>query len=87
MKDFGNEIEFKDGGIIKTRAKEVLNNALNLLKEISNIGIFTTIERGIFAGIKRPLEGGKGLKGVKEKHVLYTNPILEQMIKELKEVK
>jgi len=87
MKDFGDEIEFKDGGIIKTRASKVLNDALNLLEEIANIGIFTTIERGIFAGIKRPLSGGKGLKGVKEKHLLYTNPILEQMEQELKEVK
>ena len=87
MKDFGDEIEFKDGGIIKTRASKVLNDALNLLKEIENIGIFTTIERGIFAGIKRPLDGGKGLHGVKEKHPLYTNPILEQMVRELREVK
>ena len=87
MKDFGDEIEFKDGGIIKTRASKVLNDALNLLEEIANIGIFNTIERGIFAGIKRPVSGGKGLQGVKEKHELYTNPILNQMEKELKEVK
>ncbi len=87
MKDFGDEIEFKDGGIIKTRASKVLNDALNLLKEIENIGIFTTIERGIFAGIKRPLDGGKGLHGVKEKHPMYTNPVLDQMVRELREVK
>jgi len=87
MKDFGNEIEFKDGGIIKTRAAKVLDDALILLKEIADIGIFTTIEKGIFAGIKRPLNGGKGLSGVKEKHKLYINPILNQMEKELKEEK
>ena len=87
MKDFGNEIEFKDGGIIKTRAAKVLNDALKLLKEIADIGIFTTIEKGMFAGIKRPINGGKGLSGVKEKNKLYTNPILNQMEKELKEEK
>ena len=87
MKSFGDEIEFKDDGIIKTRASKVLNDALNLLSEIANIGIFNTIERGIFAGIKRPVNGGKGLKGVKEKHELYINPILDQMEKELKEEK
>jgi len=87
MKDFGDEIEFKNGGIIKTRATKVLNDALDLLQEIANIGIFNTIEKGIFAGIKRPLNGGKGLDGVKEKHQHYYNPVLSQMEKELKEEK
>lgn len=85
MKDFGNEIEFKDGGIIKTRARHVLNDSLNLLKEISNIGIFTTIERGLFAGIKRPYTGGKGLKGVSLKSETYINPVLDIMLKDLKD--
>lgn len=85
MKDFGNEIEFKDGGIIKTRAEKVLDDATNLLSEISNIGIFETIERGMFAEIKRPMDSGKGLKGVALKTKHYTNPILDQMVKELKE--
>lgn len=87
MKDFGNEIEFKDGGIVKTRASHVLNDSINLLKEISNIGIFTTLERGLFAGIKRPYDGGKGLKGVSLKENSYLNPVLDMMIKELKEEK
>ena len=85
MKDFGNEIEFKDGGIVKTRASHVLNDSINLLKEISNIGIFNTLERGLFAGIKRPYEGGKGLKGVSLKQENYINPVLDIMIKEIKE--
>ena len=84
MKDFGEEIEFKDGGIVKTRANHVLDDSINLLKEIANIGIFTTIERGLFAGIKRPYDGGKGLKGVSLKEDNYINPILDIMIKELK---
>ena len=84
MKDFGNEIEFKEGGIIKTRATHVLNDSINLLKEIANIGIFDTIERGLFAGIKRPYDGGKGLKGVSLKSENYINPVLDIMVKELK---
>ncbi len=87
MKNFGDEIEFKEDGIVKLRAKKVLNDSLNLLKEIADIGIFNTIERGIFAGIKRPINGGKGLKGVKEKSGIYINPVLDQMEKELKEEK
>ena len=87
MKDFGEEIEFKDGGIVKTRASHVLNDSINLLKEISNIGIFNTLERGLFAGIKRPYDGGKGLKGVSLKKDVYLNPVIDMMVKELKEGK
>lgn len=83
MKDFGDEIEFKKDGIIVRRANQVLDNAISLLGEIANIGMFETLERGIFAGIKRPYTGGKGLAGVADKKSNYTNPILKRMIKEL----
>ena len=54
MKDLGSEIEFKKGGIIESRANEVLQKAADLLEEIEKIGVFATLERGIFADIKRP---------------------------------
>ncbi len=85
MKNFGDEIEFKKGGIIQSRAQKVLDDSRDLLKEIANIGIFDTLERGIFAGIKRPIDGGKGLKGVALKEDNYINPIIDRMIAELKE--
>ncbi len=87
MHDFGDEIEFKKDGIIQKRAKSVLNDSVELLKEIANIGIFETLERGIFAGIKRPIDGGKGLSGVYKKSSKYVNPFIDQMIIELSEVK
>jgi beta-lysine 5,6-aminomutase alpha subunit len=87
MKDLGDEIEFKKDGIIRNRADKVLDDAINLLGEISNIGIFETLERGIFAGIKRTKDGGKGLSGVSRKHAQYVNPIIDHMILELKEEK
>ena len=87
MKDFGDEIVFKKDGIIQNRAKKVLDDATDLLKEIANIGMFETLERGIFAGIKRGKENGKGLAGVYVKDRKYINPIIDQMINELKEVK
>jgi beta-lysine 5,6-aminomutase alpha subunit len=87
MMDLGSEIEFKKDGIIRNRAMKVLDDSVNLLEEIANIGIFDTIERGLFANIKRPIDGGKGLKGVYEKHPEYFNPILDQMVKDLKEEK
>lgn len=62
------------------RAKEVLEKAAELLKTIEGIGIFKTLEGGIFAGIKRPLDGGKGLAGVFEKDSSYFNPFIELML-------
>lgn len=80
MKDLGDEITFKDGGIMETRASEVLTKATDLLGQIEQLGIFETIERGIFADIKRPRDGGKGLDGVTQKAPGYINPFMEAMM-------
>ncbi len=85
MADISDEIEFKDGGIIQNRANEVLTKSLDLLNEIESLGMFKTIEQGVFAGIKRSFTGGKGLNGVFEKDSEYFNPVLDKMIEELKE--
>ena len=77
MENFGDEINFKEGGIIQKRADEVLHKAVDLLKEIEKISLFKTIEKGIFGGIKRPINGGKGLEGVVEKNEDYYNPFIE----------
>ncbi|MTI69049.1 MAG: D-lysine 5,6-aminomutase subunit alpha, partial [Firmicutes bacterium] len=79
-KDLGEEITFKRNGIIQTRAKEVLNNADELLKDIEKEGIFSTIEKGKFAGVKRPRDGGKGLEGVISKDDKYYNPFIRLML-------
>ena len=51
------------------------------LYENPDIGIFEALERGIFADIKRPRDGGKGLDGVVNKAAGYFNPFLEPMMK------
>ena len=79
MKNIGDEVEFKDGGIVKTRAQEVLNNATELLENMEKEGLFTALEKGIFGGVKRPKNGGKGLDGVTEKGPNYFNPFVELM--------
>lgn len=83
MKNLGKEISFKEGGMMEKRANYVLNQAFNLLKQIDKIGLFKTIEKGIFAGISRPIDGGKGLEGVIKKDERYYNPFLELMTEEL----
>ena len=64
---------------IETRANEVLTKATNLLGEIEEMGLFTTLEKGVFADIKRPRDGGKGLSGVVLKDEYYFNPFIELM--------
>ena len=80
MADLGNEIEFREGGIIRERASSVLNAACELLEKIHKYGLFGTLERGIFADIKRSENGGKGLEGVVMKSEIYRNPFIEAML-------
>ena len=79
MKDLGGELIYKENGIIRNRANEVLTKATDLLVEIEKLGLFTTIEKGIFADVKRPKDGGKGLNGVVVKDEKHFNPFIEEM--------
>ena len=72
----GDEVEFKEGGIIQSRAQEVLKKADDLLAEVEKEGLFSTIEKGIFGGVKRPFDGGHGLEGVCTKGENYFNPFI-----------
>ncbi|NPV59236.1 MAG: D-lysine 5,6-aminomutase subunit alpha [Actinobacteria bacterium] len=77
--DLGDEIAFREDGMIIRRALEVLNQAVSFLEEVDRLGLFEAIERGLFAEIKRPRLGGKGLEGVVRKSPAYWNPVLERM--------
>ena len=80
MKSIGDEMEFKEGGIIRNRAKEVLDNAIALLERLNEEGLFSALEKGIFGDVKRPKNGGKGLEGVCEKGANYLNPFVNLML-------
>lgn len=79
MRDIGEEVEFKKDGIIQSRAKEVLNNATDLLNKIKDEGLFNALEKGIFGDVKRAKDGGKGLDGVVAKSIDYLNPFVDLM--------
>jgi beta-lysine 5,6-aminomutase alpha subunit len=64
--DLGEELEFKRGGIIQTRAQQVLDGARDLLERIAQIGLFKAIEDATFGGIVETDEG-------------YFNPVVELM--------
>ena len=76
-RSLGNEIFFKEGGRIQSRAAQLLNEACNMLREVEEIGLEKAMEKGFFADIKRSPEGGKGSSGVIEKHVDYYNPFID----------
>ena len=80
MKSIGDEVEFRKDGIIQRRAQEVLAKATDLLERMENEGLFTALEKGIFADIKRAKTGGKGLDGVAPKGRNYYNPFIRLML-------
>ncbi|MCQ2271995.1 MAG: lysine 5,6-aminomutase subunit alpha [Bacteroidales bacterium] len=79
MKNIGDEVEFKEGGIVRQRAAKVLNDAHKLLEDMVNEGLFEALEKGLFADIKRSKNGGKGLAGVVTKSDNYFNPFIALM--------
>jgi beta-lysine 5,6-aminomutase alpha subunit len=79
-RDLGEEIEYKTDGKIQKRAQQVLIDAEKMLIDIEKEGIFTTIEKGKFGGVKRGYTSGKGLDGVIEKSQDYFNPFIDLML-------
>jgi beta-lysine 5,6-aminomutase alpha subunit len=86
MQHLSDELSFKEGGIIETRANVVLEKAHELLTRIKEMGLFHALEQGVFAGVKRNMTGGKGLDHVVTIEKEYFNLVQDFMIVELKEV-
>lgn len=79
MKNIGDEVEFKEDGIIRKRAQQVLEEAIELLGRVEKEGLFSSLEKGIFGDVKRSKTGGKGLQGVLQKSAEYSNPFIALM--------
>ncbi len=75
MDSFYDEVEFKKDGIIVGRANEVLEQTEKFLGEVVDRGLLEAIEKGLFAEVKRPKDGGKGLDGLVKKGPEYWNPV------------
>ncbi|TCS95539.1 lysine 5,6-aminomutase subunit alpha [Hazenella coriacea] len=75
----GDEIIFRSGGIIEQRAQHVLAQAVQILEEMEETGLFAALEKGMFGDVKRSLTGGKGLQGVVERDLEYYNPFEEEL--------
>jgi beta-lysine 5,6-aminomutase alpha subunit len=77
--DLGEEIEFKRGGIIQTRAQEVLEGAHALLERIAETGLFKAIEDATFGDVSRHVDQGRGIEGIVVTDDGYFNPVAELM--------
>ena len=75
----GDEIEFKPDGIVAKRARQVLDEAHELLLEVKRDSIWDAIGTGAFADVKRTRTGGKGYRGVVERSPDYFNPVLDEL--------
>ncbi len=78
-RDLGEEIEFKPGGIIQTRAREVLTGAQELLERIAGTGLFEAIAEATFGDVSRTVGEGRGIEGIVETGEGYLNPVTELM--------
>jgi beta-lysine 5,6-aminomutase alpha subunit len=78
-RDLGEEIEFKAGGIIQTRAQEVLAGAQALLARIAEIGLFSALGEGVFGDVPRQIDEGRGSEGIVTVDEGYLNPATELM--------
>ena len=71
------ELRFEPGGDVERRATQVLEECRQMLRKVSEIGMFGAIEAGMFADTVRTRAGGKGLDGVVRKSPGYVNPIVD----------
>jgi beta-lysine 5,6-aminomutase alpha subunit len=78
-RDLGDEIEFKRGGIVQTRAQEVLAGAHALLERIAEDGLFAALGEGVFGDVPRQMDEGRGTEGIVEVDESYLNPASELM--------
>ena len=76
-KDLGKDIEYKEGGIIKSWASKVLDDTVKHLEMIHSKGLFKAIEEKAFAEVRRTETGGKGADGVVLRAASYVNPFFE----------
>ncbi len=78
-RDLGEEIEFRRGGIVQTRAQQVLAGAHELLARIAEEGLFAALGEGVFGDVSRQTDEGRGIEGIVETDSGYFNPVSELM--------
>jgi beta-lysine 5,6-aminomutase alpha subunit len=70
----GGSFRPEPDGLVARRARQVLGEAVDLLRRIGAQGLLTAIADGTFGVTRRPADGGRGLDGVVERAEGYVNP-------------
>jgi len=78
---FFEEFDLKKGGLIETRANDVLQQSVDLLEHIEHVGLMTAISEGTFGRVRRMPTSGKGLDGVVAKGPQHFNPFFDLILK------
>lgn len=78
-RQMGEDLDWKPDGHVATRARHVLDLAVDLLEKVANEGLVTAIGKGDFADVKRAPDGGKGLSGVFVRSNDYFNPFMTRL--------
>ncbi|MGH2494763.1 MAG: lysine 5,6-aminomutase subunit alpha [Ktedonobacteraceae bacterium] len=81
-RDLGEQFDWREDSLVARRANQILRDAVELLRQIDDLGLFKGLEAGLFANIKRSPEGGRGLEGVIERDATYLNPFYEALLLE-----
>ena len=79
-RDLGSQFEWREDSLVARQADKILRDAVALLRQMDSLGLFKALEAGLFAGIKRSPEGGRGLEGVIERNPGYFNPFYEELL-------
>ena len=75
----GESFRPEPGGFVAQRARQVLGEAIDLLRTIGSQGLLNAIGEGTFGVTRRPADGGRGLDGVVERAEGYYNPASEML--------
>jgi beta-lysine 5,6-aminomutase alpha subunit len=70
-------LSFQPDEFVVARARQVLGEAVGLLRRIEGGGLLNAIADGTFGVTRRPPDGGRGLDGVIERADGYFNPVSE----------
>lgn len=74
-KNAKEEVSFVPNGKVNRRARQVLDDAIRMLKKIKMRGLPRAIEEGAFANVKRAQEAGKGSGEIYAKDRYYYTPL------------
>jgi beta-lysine 5,6-aminomutase alpha subunit len=72
-------LSFTPDELVISRAHQVLDEAVGLLRRIGDEGLLNAIGDGTFGVTKRPADAGRGLDGVVERADGYWNPAIEML--------